>query len=658
MKLEKTSIQIFLLKILALTTLLAVVSSASLKKEESRSAVSAEAERHRAHLRKKMNRQATPAAAPAPLFNATNTTLSSVLYKNLNLTFQGHKSEHFKIRTRDWQNNKIFDVQLDIIYKDFLHGSDREITPQTTRDIIALFTSEFEACDVDNDYVLSPSEFEGCFKNDTFLSNVKPPSPNYANYVNNSYTNSTGFHHQLFKALDAYEVGYLNFYDYMLIRLYAYSWKKCSVVAPFIEELMFECAMDIAAGYKSMSRTTARRVYQMGLDNTNALTTRNLDFVTFTGLATSIRTFGLINNRGDNDASINEFNTALDANLLPIRYNQDIINQMFKLVEDHDNPTQGMDLTTFIFYDNCLKLFDQPNPTRRWFQDLDEFTAAIASDSFTFKGHLEIQRIPVTNLTVASYNMYPYLNISKVRREDDHFIKFMEKSQNRISKARVRSSYSPYAFNITSWILPHLPKMNIPLTVAKLFNVLDYDQDGFITFTDFGNFMQVIYLFDKYDKYHKGFLYAGDIFEKFSTFSEFPTMSYHIRERAKRFNLLSQDVYVDLLKTLTFFKIDDIMEANVRRSDKSTLYEVELKHILNVISLDKVPNGYLERCLRAPDENGVPKYDWECAFIKAISITIQVLETQQFYKASQLANVPLVNTEFYNVDPDLQSQLV
>ena len=370
-------------------------------------------------------------------------------------------------------------------------------------------------------------------------------------------------------------------------------------------------------------------------------------------LATSIRTFGLINNRGDGDATKNEFNAAMDANLLPPRYNQEIINQLYKLVEDYDRPNQGIDLITFVFYDNSLKIFDAPNPTRRWYQNVNEFTACLGNYLFPYYAHLEFQRIAQNNLTKASYQMYQYANITEMRTEDNHFLKYMQKNEKKIQKVRGRARKYFNNFNITSWLLPDDSGFDNNKTARLIFNVLDADLDGFITFYDFGNFVQVAYLFAKFDTYNKGYLYAGDILEKFTTFSEFPTISYHMKERARRFNLLSQDMYIDLLRTLCFFKIDDIMNANVRRNDKTTLYEVELKHVFNVIDLDNVPGGYLERCLRAPDENGIPKYDWECAFIKAMSITVQVLESQVFFTTARRSNLTLTNTVFYNVDPSL-----
>ena len=98
-------------------------------------------------------------------------------------------------------------------------------------------------------------------------------------------------------------------------------------------------------------------------------------------------------------------------------------------------------------------------------------------------------------------------------------------------------------------------------------------------------------------------------------------------------------------------RIDDLMEANVRRSDKTSLYEVELKHIFSRINLAAVPDGYLNKCLRGADENGIPKYDWECAFIQSIKLTLLYFESSVFYATKIGANLTLSNTQFWNVDP-------
>jgi len=176
-----------------------------------------------------------------------------------------------------------------------------------------------------------------------------------------------------------------------------------------------------------MTRTSARRLYQLALDLSNTRQHRDIDFVTYVMIANSVRLYGLINGRDNSDATKDEFNSAMDSNLLPQRYNQDVINQLFRLVEDNDRPNQGIDLISFVFYDFALKLFHVPNPTRRWYQTLPEFQSAVTNYLFPNEAFQEFRRIPQNNLTTVGLQMYTYLNISQWKDEENHFLKFSQK---------------------------------------------------------------------------------------------------------------------------------------------------------------------------------------------------------------------------------------
>ena len=649
MKLEKALKLKTLFSLIFILIISAEISSAFLKKtvNEESNILNTEAERHKSHSKKKSHtgeKNHQEPAAPQPLvFNSTNNSVSQVLWNKLNNSFTKQEAGHFKVSARKWLDNKLYDRQLDLIFKDFLHESDKEINPLTTRNSINLFTSQYDACDQNKNGVLNLEEFRGCFGNDTFLSRIQPPNQLWANYANNSKTDETGFYSILFNTLDAYKTNYLNFYDYMLIRLFVFSWSKCSVNGPFIEELNFECAIDVAAGWRAMSRTSARRLYQLALDLSNTRQNREIDFVTYVLVAHSVRLYGLINNRDNSDATRDEFNRALDSNLLPQRYNQDVVNQLFSLIQENDKPHQGVDLLSFVFYDFALKLFHVPNATKKWNLNLQEFKSTLSNYLFPTEALQEFNRIPQNNLTSEAYKMYTYLNISSWNDEENHFLKFSQKNE-KVSKERSRTKFN-------SRLLPANFTFDQTNTAKFIFQILDNNMDGYINFYDFGTFVQVSYIFAKLDPYKKGKVLAGDLFDRISNWSEYPFISSSMRERGRRFNMLNQDLYVDLMRALSLLRIDDLMEANVRRSDKTSLYEIELKHIFSRINLAAVPDGYLNKCLRGADENGIPKYDWECAFIQSMKLTLLYFESSTFYATTIGADLTLSSTKFWNVDP-------
>jgi len=195
---------------------------------------------------------------------------------------------------------------------------------------------------------------------------------------------------------------------------------------------------------------------------------------------------------------------------------------------------------------------------------------------------------------------------------------------------------------------------NLITTSRWLFNIIDNDSDGWINFYDYGNFFQIMYLFNKFDSYSKGRLVAGDLYEKFTQYADIPSISFHTRERAKRFNLFPQDIFVDLMRAVLILRIDDIIAANVRRSDPTTLYEVELKRILINVGYGNISDAAINKCLRGVDDNNVPKYDWECAFIQATIAVLNYLESSNSYLTAKANNITLANTVHVNVDPQIQ----
>lgn len=594
----------------------------------------------------------------SPRFNATNFTLLNSLHNDLNNTYIVQDLPTFKSSNRRWNDLKLDDKQLEDIYQDLIYRQDKDVTPAAARAAIQIFVNNFQACDVNQDNVLNITEFTGCMANDTYLSQINVPQARWATYANYSFTNSTGFVPLLFNVMDTFQYGYTTFHDYMTLRLFLFSWRKCSVNAPFIEEVSFECAIEIAFGSKTLSRNTARHLYRLALELSNAQNVRNIDFIAYYILAQSARLYGKINNKEDGDATKTEFDLALDSNVLPSRYNQDIVNYLFQLVDEPGRSNQGIDLLTFVFYDFILRIYEVPNATRKWYLNPTEFTNIFNNYLFPFTTLQEVQSIPQNNVTAVSYQMYTYLNISQYHQEADHFLKFAQKSEkimvSSASEEKLNSKKLKLGSNNKNLALigPQPSQtFNLEATAQTLFKILDNDADGYLTFYDYANFIQIAYLFNKFDVYRKGRIVAGNLFEKYTSYADFPYVSYSLRDRCKRFNLLAQDLYMDLQNTILTIRIDDIINANKRRVDPTTLYEVELKNIFASVNLGFVPDAYLNKCLRGVDDNNIPKYDWECAFIQALTITLNYLESSSFYLTTKQANLTLANTAFVNIDP-------
>lgn len=261
--------------------------------------------------------------------------------------------------------------------------------------------------------------------------------------------------------------------------------------------------------------------------------------------------------------------------------------------------------------------------------------------------------------------MYTYQQIQNFNNEGDFLLKFVEKNAEKesnlkkskfLTRTRARSSDAPVIPIGDIYSLASNVSFFLNFTAHKLFEVIDVNSDKFIDWYDYGFFYQTLFLFTKFDPFQRGKITAGDLYEKFADYSDFPKVSAIIKERAKRFNLINQDTYLDYFNVLVVLRIDDIVNLYLRKSDRSTLYEVELLRVFSKVGLSNVGQGELNNCLRGMDSQNIPKYDWECAFMNAIQSNINYIESASSYLTAQNHNITLSNTAFYNVDPSLLPQ--
>jgi hypothetical protein len=592
------------------------------------------------------------------IMKQTPDNLRASLFRDLNTTLVVKDSLAFRNTNRKW-DFKVLDKQLEEIFSTLLFRREDRMSTNGIRNYMEIFMNQYQKCDADGDNVLNIAEFTACMTNDMYLKYIMPTPKMYAANVN--YTTPAVFYTALFNILNERHEGYVNFVGYMRVRLMTYSWKECSIMSPFLEEIDFECAIEIASGYRTLSRTTARNIFKLALDLSNNASLRNLDFISYFIIAESTRLYGKINSKEDNDISRSEMNLALDDNLLPIRYNQDVIDQLFTLLDDYDKPNQGIDFESFVYYDFVLQLFTFNNKTRPYFLNINEFTNVINNPLFPNKTLNEIYFIPAYVLSPVSYNTYQYLNVSQYITEGDYFYKFLEVSSKvkteKSSKLNSENRRRNYPINpLMRDGISNLfnTTVNISTTIQLIFNTLDYDLDGWINFYDFGTFMQIAIIFSKTDEYNKGRLVAGILNEHLKNYADFPAISYRVREKSEKFSFFDQNAYVDLLSAVQIIKIEEMAKFFIRKTDKATVNEIELKKLLSKVNMKYVPDTYYHRCLRGLDSMSLPKYDWECCFVQGMTLNLKYYEAMNNYKDAQLNNITLLNTVFYNIDPNYQ----
>lgn len=595
-----------------------------------------------------------------------NSTLNKVLdssysSQNLNGFVKDYSSWDLKMLTKDLHN--IFDTMrlYDNKYK----------TPHGDRVYINLFVNDFTKCDKDKSNTLDYKEFKECMENDSYFKFIIAPIEMYASRKN--LTNKDNFYNDIFSILDNQNSTYINFHGYMHLRFISFAWKKCGVQSPFIEEVNWECAIETLTSMKTSSRTTLRNIYYMAMELVGGDHVRNLDFISFLYFAQGVITYSKINGKMDSDVTKNEFNLALDENVLPKRYNQHLVDVFYRLTEDSSNLNGGIDIRTFIYYDFIFRLFDKYSLTRPYHLNYKEFELLLKDEVFPIKIKNEIAKINDKVFSKDSYNMYTYMNIDNFHEDKDFFNNFLEKSvitnknnnYNRYRKiAAVHKAAEAalagkkqyiYQNDIMSSPLPASKPLNFTSMLFKLFDLIDVNSDGYIDYYDFGTFYQTAYLFSKFDVKDSGQIMIPDAFEKYHYWSEFPRVSEEYRNRANRFNLINQDSYLDLYYVLLIMRIDDLAAMYTRKNDLSTMYEFELKRMFSKCSMNNVQDSKLKNCVKGLDRNNIPKYDWECSFIEGLKQNIDYIETATAYNTVKAQNITLVNTVFNNIDPALLS---
>lgn len=658
-------------------------------------------------------------------------TLLKSMYRSLNQTIVEKDIYTFKNLNRKY-DFRILDKELEEIFHLMLLKNEKKLTTNGIRDFIHFFMNSYNQCDENKDNVLTIKEFTQCMKSDKFLSQIVTVTDSFSSKKNLLYNYSSysdKFFGLLFESLDEKEVGYLNFNDYMNLRLMVFSWRKCSIFAPFLEENDFECAIEVVAGYKTLSRTLVRKIFFLALDLSSSSGNRALDFITYVNVAGSIKLYSKINGKQDEDITRNEFNIALDGNMIPMRYNQEIINQLFIIMQDQDKPNQGIDLQSFIFYDFYLKMFYRAGKTRPFYINKQEFSSLLKNPLFPNRTLHEVYLIPQYEFTEQSYQMYQYYNISHFNSEDNFLYKSFIETKNDMgllteaglknlhkeglkakaynfkaekkaemnlnlrannlkatasakSGTRVRASASEENnfssgllsskhrwsdFDIDLFTNKLMNNLNFPgfldgknsfnitldlnKTIDKIFNALDLDFDGYTEFKDFAFFIHVVYVFSKEDKFGKGKISAGSLFDLFNNYADYPVISWKVRESSKRLSLFDMNTMIDPLDAYLILHIDSIAKYFFRLGDTQTLNEIEAKKFLLKMNMRYIPDAYLNRCLRGVDYNNLPKYEWECCFIQGMNLNLNYYETMDNYLSVKMNNISLSNTVFYNIDP-------
>jgi hypothetical protein len=675
----------------------------------------------------------------------------------------------FKNENNEW-DFKLLSRQLEDVFHLFLYLNNKDITPHSTRGIIKLFTDSFEKCDLNKDNVLSNEEFNSCVKSSKYfkifnLDEIRQPQymikliKENVKWTNILDTDSLVI--RVFSLLDEFGNNYLNFYDYMILRLISFAWRRCNNIGFFIDEVNFECAIEIVAKKKTLNRNSAKTLYALGLELSNYQTFRHLDLATFVLLSLDCRLYSKINTKEDDELTLNELTTALEASVLPIRYDREIVKLFFSMLSYPDKKINDLDLYTFIFYDIFLRLYNiEPDGREVKGINYGEFVNVLNDFLFPKKIIEMMYYIPDIIFKEEDYKKLMQVVVPKYFEEKDFLLrkmKFREKegmiysdneaqttdnkesssssesasssvhssssdssssessssvsssssetstskssSRNKSKKSKSSkknksskrkssihsSTASKYSYTDSSYVFTRKfktlkekiswirkstniykensyyyiinPKkflyFNFDHATSMIFHLMDFPQHNVINYEQFIYFIEIIYLFKKFDKDKLGKLYSHQLLDKYKRYSGYPKINEKIYKYVDKFKYLNKNIQFNPFYTYVMFRADDLVKNYVIEDYYGVLInEINMKIVFERMNLRLLPDGFLKKCIKGYEDINlnmkVPKYDWICAFNVAIENVCVHLETIISHRITKKNNIKLQNTEFKN----------
>lgn len=608
--------------------------------------------------------------------------------------------------------------ELKQLFVFMLKYQDKAINDQTLHEFISIFVVDYMNCDIDKSSTLTFIEFKNCLINNSYFKqfipvvqefmsheelkdntynniknknsynnynnkysqnnlNINSKNQNYNNNnkLNNNFSNSSiqdeNFYYTLFGLIEDKGVGFINFVQYMNLRLFTFAWRTCSTSSPYMYENAFKCAIDItSAGERAIPKNKALYLYNYAVDLVNTPNIKYIDFPTFVSLAISVRLFSKINLKSNDDLTRSEFNTALETDMLPPRYNKEIIKFFFFLEQKEVQSlySVGIDLCSFVFYDFILQMFAAYSiNNNNFYLSRTEFINLISRNYlFPKKIFNEISLIPQYEINDKSYSM-EMINTLKIDEKNHLLRTFIELKSNSSIKSNSKASYKSKIKNnikynpnpdlnvseehnsISTKSVYDVP-FNLNKTLNRIFDALNSNLSNNINFYDFAIFMQIGYVFQKLDEFSKGRLLVESVKEGFKNWSDYPIINFRIKQAADRLVELNDDLPMDYLTIIQLCKMQDFAIMIVKNKNDIYINELNLKKILKQFNMQYIPDIVLNRCLRGTDKYNVPRYDWECGIMQGIRLNLKYFEVNDYYHISKKMGINLKTTSFYNVD--------
>jgi hypothetical protein len=595
--------------------------------------------------------------------NFNNHTISRASYASLNKTFVKKDFNTFKNEFNHW-DYKLLSSQFEDIFSIFLFQNNQQITPESLRAVIHLFVSNFEKCDLNKDNTLDLTEFQKCIRTNKYFKLFNIDSESQPKFVQNlinknkrwtNISDTDSLAENIFNLMDEWGNKSLNFYDFLMLRLVSFAWRKCGNLGYFINEINFECAYETFSKGKTLLRNSARTLYNYALEFSNYKSSRYIDLLTFIKISLKGRLFAKLNAREDGNLVRSEFIHGLESNILPIRYSKEIIDSFFDLIGD------SIDIYTFIFFDELLRMFDLDLLNRNnKCVSYNEFRKIILHHSFPKKLIHEFYFIPFFNPKSDDFRKFIAVKINKLYNEQDFLMRFrsLSNKQNTTTTTVVETTTTTISNNSTSkkdilgdsLYFNSKPRLHFDFTFATdiVYYLMDFPQKDCVEFKDYAYFMHVAFIFKQFDKYKVGKLSVQSLIEKFGEYSGFAQIGKMITERMKNLKLIKNITYLNVFYTYVLLRVDDLVN---RYSHKDlfgfSINEINMKKILDRANIENFPDDLIRTCIRSSVQKTNIEYDWTCVISIAVESVCKYIEYMEGKNMIKRKNIKLVNTDFY-----------
>ena len=445
------------------------------------------------------------------------------------------------------------------------------------------YENEFKLCDENHNGYLSRKEFINCVHNNTnSFANLLPSfnNSNIAKHLRLHGIKSENDYINRLYDLFAPKTIKITFYIYMTIVLYNSSFDNCQNVPFFIYEKKFECLVDYVVPYKTLPHGTLKTLFDFGINLSPNREERYLDVPTFILLSLSIRLFGKVNIRNNYMVSKAEMNHAYDNGRLPIRYNKEMIDDIFDLVEGDE-----MNVHSFVFYDIILKIYKCYNSGRNNQMTLKEMTMSLK--------HIYFPR--------------RYLELLKKKDAANKIIKKINKIKRKLSNSTEKERNST----------KEEKNKTESLSILDLsFKMLSYkNEKKFVEFPEYARFIRFFYLYRTIDKRNIGKVKVWKMKSLFQSRTIIIEVDEKIKKGLKNLEDIKDELFISPYYSFSLIEGENIIQDSAltkpENTDEKIQIVIKLSKVKKLLKTMNLPYESLEQ-FKTCEVDDKSNYNWTC----------------------------------------------